>query len=161
MQKACFIRTASIIIGGNFNFQGWDWTCNALKPGSAFQTILIRLSNISAEPTRKATTLDPLLTNRGEQALRVDILPGISDNDIVFAEMDSKPDKHQHTPRLIPLYKKANWGKIKGDTKVLNESTASLYSSNTTEVNAMCEHFKDTLHTSLKSHILVPHRRVR
>ena len=134
-------------------------TCNALKPGSAYPTIHIRLSNISAEPTRKATTLDPLLTNRDEQALRVDILSGISDKDIVFAEMDSKPDKHQQTPRLIPLYKKSNWGKIKGETKVLNESTAFLYSSDTTEVNAMWEHFKDTLHTSLKSHI--PHRRVR
>ena len=42
-----------------------------------FKIIHIRLSDILGEPTRKATTLDPLLTNQGEQALRVDILPGI------------------------------------------------------------------------------------
>ena len=37
----------------------------------------------------------------------------------------------------------------------LNESITSLYSSDTTDVNTMWEHFKDTLHTSLKSHL--PH----
>ena len=86
-------------------------------------------------------------------------MPGISDHDIVFAEMDIRPEKHIQKPRLIPPYKKANWGEIKEDMKALNESITSLYSSDTTDVNTMWEHFKDTLQTSLKSHI--PHRRAK
>ena len=94
-----------------------------------------------------------MLTNQPDQVLRVDILPDISDHDIVFAEMDSRPEKHIQKPRLIYMYKKTNWGEIKEDMKALNESIASLYSSNTTYVNTMWQHFKDTLYTSLKSHI--------
>ena len=73
--------------------------------------------------------------------------------------MDFRPEKHIQKPRLIPLYKKANWGAIKEDMKALNESITSLYSSDTTDVNTMWKHFKDTLQTSLKSHI--PHRRAK
>ena len=114
------------------------------------------LTQLVLEPTRKANTLDLLLTNQPDQVLRVDILPCISDHDIVFAEMDFRPDKHVQKPRLIPLYKKANWGQIKEYMKSLN---VTLYSSDTTDVNTMWEHFKDTLHSSLKSHI--PHRRAK
>ena len=42
------IRNASVIIGGDFNFPGWDWTCNALKPGSAHPNLHIRFSEILA-----------------------------------------------------------------------------------------------------------------
>ena len=165
MLRACSIRNAPIIIGGDFNFPGWDWTCNTLKPRSPYPDLHNRfydfladnaLTQLVLEPTRKANTLDLLLTNQPDQVLRVDILPGISDHDIVFAEMDFRPDKHVQKPRLIPLYKKANWGQIKEDMKSLNET---LYSSDTTDVNTMWEHFKDTLHSSLKSHI--PHRRAK
>ena len=163
--RACSIRNASIIIGGDFNFPGWDWTCNTLKPRSPYPDLHNRFYDILAdnaltqlvlEPTRKANTLDLLLTNQPDQVLRVDILPGISDHDIVFAEMDFRPDKHVQKPRLIPLYKKANWGQIKEDMKSLNET---LYFSDTTDVNTLWEHFKDNLHSSLKSHI--PHRRAK
>ena len=168
VQRACSIRNASVLIGGDFNFPGWDWTCNALKPESAYPNLHIRFSDILAnnsltqlvhEPTRKANTLDLLLTNQPDQVLRVNILPGISDHGIVFAEMDFRPEKHIQKPQLIPLYKKANWGEIKEDMKALKESITSLYSSDTTDVNTIWEHFKDTLQTSLKSHI--PHRRAK
>lgn len=140
-QRACSIRNASIIIGGDFNFPGWDWTANALKPGSAYPSLHNRFSEILAnnsltqlvqEPTRKANILDLLLTNRPDQVLRVDILPGISDHDIVFAEMDFRPEKHMQKPRLIPLYKKANWEMIKEDMKSLNENMKTFYNSETT-----------------------------
>lgn len=56
------------------------------------------------EPSRKAKIpLDLILTNRPDQVLRVDVLPAISDHDIVFTEMDFRPGKK---PRLIPLNKK-------------------------------------------------------
>ena len=154
VQKACSIRNASIIIDCDFNFPGWDWTCNTLKPGSAYPNLHIRFSDILAnnsltqlalEPTRKANILDLLLTNQLDQVIPVDILPDISDHDIVFAEMDFRPEKHIQKPRLI--YRKANWGEIKEDMKALIESITSIYSSNTTDVNTMWEHFKDTLHT--------------
>ena len=111
------------------------------------------------EPTWKTNILDLLLTNRPDQVLRVHILPGISDHDIVFVEMDFRPEKHIQKPRQIPLYKKANWEKIKEDMKILNKNMESLYNPDTTDVNAMCENFRDILQTSLKSHI--PRRKAR
>ena len=117
VHRACSIRNASIIIGGAFNFPGWDWTCNALKQRSAYPDLHIRFYDILAdnsltqlvlEPTRKASTLVLLLTNQPDLVQRADILPGIADHDIVFVEMDFRPDKCIQKPRLIPLYKKAN-----------------------------------------------------
>ena len=109
------------------------------------------------EPTRKANILDLVLTNKPDQVLRVEVIPGISDHDIVFTEMNFRPDKHRQKPRLIPLYKKASWEKIKEDMQPLNDDMKSIYT--TVGVNAMWEKFRDTLLTSAKTHI--PQRKAR
>ena len=50
--------------------------------------------------------------------LRTDIIPGISDHDAVYAEIDIKPVRHKQTPRKISLYKKASWDSMKTDMSI-------------------------------------------
>ena len=64
---------------------------------------------IIEEPTRNKNTLDLLITNIPSKILRTDrlpiyIIPGISEHDVVYAEIDIKPVRHKQTPRKIPLY---------------------------------------------------------
>ena len=50
----------------------------------------------------------PLLNNL-TLVNRTETLPGISDHDAVFAEIDIRPKRYGQAKRKIPLYKKADW----------------------------------------------------
>ena len=41
------------------------------------------------------------------------VLPGLSDHDIVLAEVNIKPKITKHVPRDISLYQKADWDQLK------------------------------------------------
>ena len=103
LTRACAIRNATIVIGGDFNFPGWNWKTKSLKSRTAYPTLHTRFTEVLdnsslvqlvEEPTRQNNTLDLLITNQPSKVLRVDVVPGISDHDIVSAEFDLRPVKH-------------------------------------------------------------------
>ena len=49
-----------------------------------------------------------MITNLPNQVPRTEILPGVSDHDIVFIEFNTTPTKLKQTPRNVPIYSKAN-----------------------------------------------------
>ena len=51
----------------------------------------------------------------------MELLPPISDHSPVFIKAYFCVQKAQAKPRCIPVYKKANWNKIKSDMDKLNE----------------------------------------
>ena len=53
---------------------------------------------IVEEPKRKYNALDLILTNRPNKVLRFDVLPGVSDHDIVLTEQDMRPVKQKQKP---------------------------------------------------------------
>ena len=117
INRAANMKDAFLLIGGDFNLPGWDWKTRTLRPNTKHPRNHYRLAEILddnglvqfiEEPTRNKNTLDLLITNIPSKILRTDIIPGISDHDIVYAEIYIKPVKHKQTPRKIPLYKKAN-----------------------------------------------------
>ncbi|XP_021362611.1 cap-specific mRNA (nucleoside-2'-O-)-methyltransferase 1-like [Mizuhopecten yessoensis] len=110
-------QNTTIIIGGDLNFPGGDWSHNSLKPGAPnipfhhqFKDVLDSNHLIQSvhENTRKDNNLDLLITNAPSIVQRVDVLPGISDHDIVFGEFDVHPVRLDQQRRQIPLYSKAN-----------------------------------------------------
>ena len=130
LTRACAIRNATIVIGGDFNFPGWNWKTKSLTSRTAYSTLHTRFTGVLdnsslvqlvEEPTRQNNTLDLLITNQPSKVLRVDVMPGISDHDIVFAEFDLRPVKHSQKPRQIPLYKKAKWDLIREDMAQLSQ----------------------------------------
>ena len=167
VMRASSINNASLVIGGDFNFPGWDWKTKSIKAGAAYTGLHHRFSDIIdniglvqivEEPTLKNNVLDLILTNRPNKVLRVDVLPGVSDHDIVFTELDMRPVKQKQKPRQIPIYRKAEWEPMKEDMKSLHKDMEAMYNS-TTGVNEMWEKFRDTLQHSINSHI--PHRQSR
>ena len=158
LMRACAIRTATVVIGGDFNFPGFDWKTKRLKPNTAYSSLHTKFSDILddssmvqilEEPTRKQNTLDLLITNQPDKIMRVDILPGISDHDKVFAELDLRPIKYNQKQRQIPLYKKANWDLIRQDMASLKATITCMYTADAVNVNDMWIKFKDTLQTIL------------
>ena len=61
------------------------------------------------EPTRCGNVLDFFLTSNHTLEQKVEIVPGIADNDIMIADINVKPQIAQQKPRSEPLYRKADW----------------------------------------------------
>ena len=102
LTRVCAIRNATTVIGDDFTFPGRDWKTKTLKPNTAYSSLHVKFSDnldnnsmvqTVEEPTRKNNTLDLLITNQPSKVQRVDVLPGVSDHDIVFAEFDLRPVK--------------------------------------------------------------------
>lgn len=79
-------------------------------------------------------------------------MPGISDHDTVFVELDLSPVTHTQTPRKIPLYKKARWDSMKEDMATLHQTIKSM-AENNTDINTIWDKFTTTLKTSIQQHI--------
>ncbi|CAG2243527.1 unnamed protein product [Mytilus edulis] len=163
IRKATQIKNSTLIIGGDFNLPGWDWNNKSLKPNTSYPHLHYFFGNslddtcltqIVDVPTRKDNILDLIITNLPNQVQRVEVIPGLSDHDIVFAEFAIAPSKLKQKPRIIPLYKKANWGTIKQEIntlyKHLSENQQHLC------VNEMWNCFKTTITKAVKDHI--PHK---
>jgi len=117
MNRASNVKNAFINAAGEFNLPGWDWKNNQLKPKTQnvnihhkFTDILDDhgLTQIVNEPTRGTHTLDLFITNYTGSFRRTEVIPGLSDHDIVYT-VDRIPAKLQQKPRKIFLYKKAKW----------------------------------------------------
>ncbi|MEW8547734.1 MAG: endonuclease/exonuclease/phosphatase family protein, partial [Candidatus Thiodiazotropha sp.] len=161
--RARTIRNATLVIGGDFNFPGWDWKTKTLRPSTAHTNLHLKfseildnngLTQIVEDPTRKNNILDLIITNQPSKVLRVDVIPGISDHDAVFTELDMRPVRYKQKPRQIPLYRKANWELIRKDMASLKDTIHSKQES--TSVDDLWILFRDTLQASIRSHI--PHR---
>ena len=72
VMRASSINSASLVIGGDFNFPGWDWKTKSIKAGAAYTGLHHRFSDIIdniglvqivEEPTGKDNFLDLILTN--------------------------------------------------------------------------------------------------
>ena len=88
---------AHLLIGGDFNFPGWDWqtATPTLKPRAPYPGLhndfhdLINdhdLEQLVWEPTREDNTLDLYLTNCPQLIPRTEVIPGLSDHNIPYCE---------------------------------------------------------------------------
>jgi hypothetical protein len=113
LNRACRNTNSNIIIAGDFNLPGWIWKTKNFKPNTPcpknhhkFIDMLNDngLAQMVEEPTRGENTLELVISNNPSCITRVHTLPGISDHDIVFAEVDLKIKKKIQKPCSIPLY---------------------------------------------------------
>ena len=111
--------------------QDGDWKQKTLKPKTRYPNLHLKfgevlddngLTQIVEEPTRLDNTLDLIMTNRPNQINRTHVLPGISDHDAVFTELDIKPSRKKQVPRKVPLYKKAGWPGLRQHVKLLSKT---------------------------------------
>ena len=165
LTKVASIRNAQLIIGGDMNFCDWDWARQAIKPGCKHTRLhnefmeLIRdhgMEQMVLEPTRGSNTLDLIVTNIPHQISRVEVIPGLSDHDIVYCELSSNVQKIRQPPRKIPMYGKADWEGIKTKMKQLQVDMENQENRSTEELWTM---FKETYTAAVEEHI--PHKQAR
>ena len=70
------------------------------------------LTQITDKPTTEENVLDLIAVNNPTLVNRLEVIPGISDHDAVFSELDISPKKYKQVKRKIPIYRKADWTKL-------------------------------------------------
>ncbi|XP_071959873.1 uncharacterized protein [Antedon mediterranea] len=112
------VKLIQLLIGGDFNFPGWDWNHNTCYNSCPFPSLHSRfygilcdngLTQVVREATRGKNILDLIATNRPTFVRRTQVLPGISDHSIVYTELTLKLPRKNQVPRSIILYNKADW----------------------------------------------------
>ena len=157
------LKNSAIIVGVDFNLPGWDWRTRTIKQSTKYPSLHYLFGNLLDDtgltqivdiPTRKDNTLDLIITNLPSQAQRGEVIPGLSDHDIVFTEFVLAPINLKQKPRAIPLYKKANWDTMKQELSYLQKYI--IDNQNTLNVEDMWDKFKTTITALVKDHI--PHK---
>ena len=148
----------NIILAGDFNLPGWDWTATQLRPNcpqpanhQEFKEFMdtTGLSQLVKKPTRNNNTLDLIMTNIPERVNRTDILPGISDHHICYTELSLRANRRKQAPRTIWLYKRANWNGLEEHiTPALQQLTNSQQ-----PVEEMWTDFKNIITEGAKKYI--------
>ena len=144
-----------IIIGGDFNFPGWDWQNSCLKENcqnpslhNRFGSILddFGLTQIINKPTRGDNILDLIITNNPSLVNRTEIIPGISDHDGCYVEVNIQPKTNRQKPRQIPIYAKADWEGFKHFLSTVHSNILNSYNSK--DANQLWILFRDNLTTA-------------
>ena len=105
-------------------------------------------------PTRGQNILDLFFTTNPTLVDDISVIPGLSDHDIVLAQVNVKPEVTKQVPRNIPLYKKANWDQLKQSMRdFLLELTLSSLA--TTDVQSLWDKFVTRLQQSIDKFIPV------
>ena len=151
-------RPSGLIIGGDFNFPGWEWSTYSLKPGTQhaglhreFKDLLddYCIQQMITEPTRD-NTLDLIATNMPDQVTRTKVIPGIADHEIAFAEISVKPKYSQQQQRKVWLFNKADWEGLKAFLIPRLEMIGKAY---TPHPDDQWNNIKDLLHEGMKTFI--------
>ena len=152
-----------IWLAGDMNLPGIDWPSTDLKTSCCSPAQHNRFLDILADrgmtqmidqPTRGENTLDLIAVNNPTLVNRTEVLPGISDHDIVFAEIDICPKRYKQTKRKIPIYKKGDWKKVEEEMN----STYQYIRDNAEieDVDTLWLRFKKDLKEAIDKHI--PHK---
>ncbi|CAH1276990.1 Hypp9451 [Branchiostoma lanceolatum] len=136
LRLACQSSNAIVVLGGDFNLPDLDWKERTLKPGSSYPNIHrqfvdiisdLGMEQIVEKPTRGTNTLDIIVTNHPSLFPRVEIIPGLSDHDIPYAELQITNARLRQKERHVLYFKKADWEGLRKATKDLTNSILSTH----------------------------------
>ena len=120
-----------ITIGGDFNCGDINWDTVTVNQNSSKKPLhekLIEiigdhsLTQLQRDPTRENRVLDLFLTSKPGLSKSMSTIPGISDHHIIVADMDINPIRNFKPPRTLYQYKKADWTKMREETRTFSTS---------------------------------------
>ena len=153
---------AVLMLAGDFNLHGTDWTTLAhtpTKPDKQDCELLLSIAmehnmeQLNLSPTRKKNILELVLTTSPDSVNSCDTGPGISDHDhIVITRCSLRPKQNKKKARTIRLFKKADWENIK---PFLNDAEDTFFASSPegNSVDNNWEYFKSVLIDAMKKFV--------
>ena len=159
---------STLCILGDFNLPKIDWVTKTLKPDcpnidfyskclEAFDDCL--LEQMVTSPTRGQNILDLFFTTNPTLIDKTSVLPGLSDHDIITAEVNVKPKMIKQVPRNIFLYKKANWDQLKESMREFHSVLQSDLA--TADIQTLWDEFVTKLQHGIDTYIPIRKARSR
>jgi len=163
-EQAMQSRNSIVILGGDFNFPGLDWTTRTLKSGAScpglhhqfLDTLAdLGLEQVIEQPTRGENTLDLMCISHPNLVPRTETMPGVSDHCIVYLELQLSAVQERQVQRPMPCYNKADWPQLKASISNLSSSVMDNFTpdSNPEEIWTT---LRDGILESVQQYI--PHR---
>ena len=108
------------------------------------------LSQMVRDPTRQGNILDLFLTTNHTLVNSVNVIPGLSDHNIVKWLVDTKPVSTKKAPRKVHLYRKADWVSLRAMIEFCNSFVLSYVGKS---VETLWLQFKEALNTGIQKFI--------
>ena len=152
-------RNGIIWISGDFNAPYINWENMSIVDGTSYPRVHDRLLDIVLDhalsqlvdtPTRLNNVLDLFITNLPSLINSVNVIPGLSDHDIVMINSTIRLPILKQQPRLTLLYSRANWDAIKTELEGLLSSLTNIQHS---DVEELWGRFRDTLLNAVYKYI--------
>jgi hypothetical protein len=146
----------AVWIGGDANLPDIDWTTNQVVGHQYRKEIseshLNTLGRLGLEqivdfPTRLDNTLDVVITNRPSLVNHCVGMPGLSDHDIVYMDMNVKATRQKPVRHKIFLWKRADFNSIRSVTKEWSNNFISAHTTSTPveDLADEIQHFLDKI----------------
>ena len=156
------LKACHIWVLGDLNYPGftWDDTLPSIKPDCQHQSLYEEFLDILNEfnlvqmvekPTRLNNILDLFLTNNPTLVNKVTTLPGLSEHDAVYIDVNIRPQIDKQKPRKVHLYNKAHWDQFKSHMKDFHTNFTSNLEGKS--VNQLWTDLKDAIHTGLSLYV--------
>ena len=152
-----------IWILGDMDFPKLFWDEEAvptIKPGCSCPRLYVdfieilndfSFSQVVREPTRCDNIIDLFLTTNSSPVNSVNILPGLSDHNIIKSEVSVKPKVIKQKPRKVHLYNRANWESFRSFMASFSSNFIPDLTNKTVE--QAWSLFKSTLHEGINKFI--------
>ncbi|XP_072043470.1 uncharacterized protein [Amphiura filiformis] len=132
----------AVWIAGDANLPDIDWPTDQVighqYPKALNESFLriqliarVGLEQLVDFPTRLDSILDIVVTNRPSLVNRCEGLPGVSDHDIVYLDMNVQAARQKPVKHKIFLWKRADFDAIRSETKLWAEDFISTHSTDT------------------------------
>ena len=109
------------------------------------------LSQMVSEPTRQSNILDLFLITNHTLMNSFNVIPGLSDHNIVKSLVDTKPASANKAPRKVHLYRKADWVSLRAYMIELCNSCVLSYEGKSVEY--LWFEFNEALNTGIQKFI--------
>jgi len=155
----------TIVIAGDFNLPSINWSDNGATVlplptnGRELNSLCLELMDDSSleqlvyQPTRQGNILDIVLTTDPDMISDIDIVPGISDHEVICFDINLQSSlPSDKIPHFVYLYHKRDLDSVKQD---MNAFHNTFISSNPecNSVDANWNSFKEALANSVSCHI--------
>ena len=161
IEKVCPVK-GHVWVLGDFNYPKFTWNdhspvissdCKYTSQYVDFIDLLSEfdLTQVVTHPTRIENILDLFLIDNQTLVKSVEVLPGIADHDAVLSEVFIKTQISKQKPRLMFLYKKADWVGL--EKHILAFQRSFLSTCEGRSVNSLWEDFKTALQSGIQQYV--------
>ena len=150
----------TILLGGDFNAAEINWEECTVQPGARKTTLCQKIIEVLGkfslqqfvnEPNREDNILDLFCLNKPSLLKSINVIPGISDHEVIVAECDINVSIPKCKPHKLFLWSKVNRELLKEQSRNFKDRFMTVFHSRDVETNYKA--FVDHINSIMEEHV--------